>query len=101
MSGAFVWAVVMAMLIAANLPFFSPRMFLVGPLRPARGWGWHLLEMLVLSALVALGAVMLESRLGQRAPQGWEFYAVLVCLMLTFGFPGFVWRHLRRHREQA
>ena len=40
--------------------------------------------------------MLIEARLGQRAPQGWEFYAAVLCLMLTFAFPGFVWRVLRR-----
>jgi hypothetical protein len=38
----------------------------------------------------------LEGRGGQVASQGWQFYAVLLCMMLTLAFPGFVWRHLRR-----
>jgi len=42
----------------------------------------------------------LESRLGQRQIQGWEFYAAGACLFLTLGFPGFVWRYLRRSRHE-
>lgn len=96
MSTSLVWGIVLALALAANLPFFSPRLFIVGPSRPLRGLGWRLLEVLVLGALVVIGAMVIEARMGQRAPQGWEFYAVLVCLILTLAFPGFVWRHLRR-----
>ena len=40
----------------------------------------------------------LEARAGQIQPQGWEFYAALGFTFLTFAFPGFVWRYLRRGR---
>lgn len=96
MSVTLVWGIVLALALAANLPFFVPRILVVGPSRPARGLGWRLLEVLALGALVVVGATALEARMGQRAPQGWEFYAVMVCLVLTLAFPGFVWRHLRR-----
>jgi len=49
------------------------------------------------AAVVALG-MALEARIGQRQPQGWEFYAIVIFLFLTFAFPGFVWRILRRRR---
>jgi hypothetical protein len=49
------------------------------------------------AAVVGLG-MALEARIGQRQPQGWEFYAIVICLFLTFAFPGFVWRILRRRR---
>jgi hypothetical protein len=39
-----------------------------------------------------------ESRIGQRSPQEWEFYAAFAGLFITLAFPGFVWRHLRRRR---
>jgi hypothetical protein len=39
---------------------------------------------------------LLERRIGQVQPQGWQFYAAFACLFITFAFPGFVWRHLRR-----
>ena len=38
----------------------------------------------------------LEGRNSQIADQGWQFYAVVGCVMLTLAFPGFVWRYLRR-----
>lgn len=88
-------------LVAANVPFFSPRVLLVGPRRPERGFGWRLLELLALAALVLLLGFGFEARIGQRHPQGWEFYVTVVCLVLTFAFPGFVWRYLRRRHGDA
>ena len=91
-----VWLVITAALVAANLPFVNERLFVVGPVRQPKGLGWRLLELLLLG-LLALGAgLLLEARIGQRHPQGWEFYAAALCLFLTFAFPGFVWRYLRR-----
>lgn len=95
--GAEVWLVLWLAVLAANLPFISQRILLVGP-RPAhKSLAWRLLE-LVLMAAVTLGVgFALESRIGQRQPQGWQFYAAFACLFITFAFPGFVWRVLRRH----
>ena len=96
---AAVWLVLLLALVAANLPFVNERLFVVGPKRAPKSLAWRLFELLVLGALVVGLGVALEARIGQRHPQGWEFYAVAVCLMLTFAFPGFVWRYLRRHRH--
>ncbi|OYU74929.1 MAG: hypothetical protein CFE45_33735 [Burkholderiales bacterium PBB5] len=90
------WLLLLVGFAAANLPFFNERLLLVGPRRPGKHVGWRLLELLLLSAAVIGLGMLIESRIGQRAPQGWEFYAAVLCLMLTFAFPGFVWRHLRK-----
>lgn len=83
-------------LVLANAPFVSARVLLVGPRRPERAVGWRLLELLGLGlAWLALG-LALEARIGQRHPQDWQFYVTLLCLLLTFAFPGFAWRYLRR-----
>ena len=94
-----VWLVLIVALIAANLPFVNERLFIVGPRRlPNKVLGWRLLELLLLfGATIGLG-MLLEARIGQRQPQGWEFYAIVICLFLTLAFPGFVWRILRRRR---
>jgi len=93
-----VWLVLAVAVIAANLPYFNERLLLVGPLRAPKAVGWRLLELLLMAALTfALGS-MLEARIGQRHAQGWEFYAAASCLFITLGFPGFVWRYLRRDR---
>lgn len=92
------WLVLAVAIAAANLPYFNERVLLVGPRRAPKAAGWRLLELSLLAVLTyGLGA-LLESRIGQRHSQGWEFYAVGVCLFITLGFPGFVWRYLRRGR---
>jgi hypothetical protein len=82
--------------VAANLPFFTERLMLVGPRRAPKSAWWRLLELFVL-LLVAIGVGMgIEQVQGQRVAQGWEFYVAFGCLFLTFAFPGYVWRYLRR-----
>ena len=94
--GAAVWWVILLALLAANLPFFTGRLFGVIPLAHGKTLWMRLGELLLMYRGVGLLAVLLESRMSQRAPQGWEFYAITVCLFLTFAFPGFVWRYLMR-----
>jgi Protein of unknown function (DUF2818) len=84
------------LLVAANLPFLSPRVFGVGPRRPQRGFAARLGELLLLGSLVLALGLAFEAAVGQRHPQGWAFYVTLLCLLLTFAFPGFAWRYLRR-----
>jgi hypothetical protein len=93
---AAVWLVLVVMALAANLPFLTERLLLVGPRRSPKPVAWRLLELLLLG-LFAIGlGVLLETRLGQWHAQSWEFYAAFGCLFLTLAFPGFVWRYLRR-----
>ena len=93
-----VWLVLGVALVAANLPFVNERLFVVGPRRAPKELAWRLLELLLLGAATLVLGFALEARIGQRQAQGWEFYAALGCLFLTFAFPGFVWRYLRRRR---
>ncbi|HRI18104.1 MAG TPA: DUF2818 family protein [Burkholderiaceae bacterium] len=93
-----VWLVLVVALVAANLPFVSERLFIVGPRRVSKALGWRLLELALLGAATVGLGFLIESRLGQRSPQGWEFYAALTFMFLTFASPGFVWRYLRRRR---
>lgn len=98
--GAEVGLVLLLAAVGANLPFLSERLLLVGPRRQPKSLGWRLLELLLLAALTLGVGRLLEARIGQVAPQGWEFYAAGGCLFLTLAFPGFVWRYLRRsHRD--
>jgi hypothetical protein len=94
-TSAAVWLLLLLALLAANLPFLTERMCLIGPKRPGKAMGWRLLELLLLLALVIGVGRYLEFRQGQIHPQGWEFYAAMACLFLTFAFPGFVWRYLQ------
>lgn len=94
---ASIWLVIVLAFAAANLPFLSPR--LLGVVRLARGknLAMRLAELVLLYFVVGGVGLLLENRLGQVAPQRWEFYAVTGALFLTFAFPGFVWRYLFKH----
>jgi hypothetical protein len=92
-----VWLVLAAALAAANLPFLNERFLGLMRLRSSsKGLALRLLELLLLYFLVGGIGLLLEQRLGQIYPQGWEFYAVTASLFLTLAFPGFVWRYLVR-----
>ena len=84
--------------VSANLPFINERLFIVGPVRHPKTLAWRLVELALLCAATLALGFTIESRIGQRQPQGWEFYAAIVFMFLTFAFPGFVWRYLRRRR---
>jgi len=95
------WLVLLVAVLAANAPFLSQRILLVGRPDPMKSGWWRLLELLLMALLTLALGMGLEARVGQRQPQGWEFYAAATCLFLTLAFPGFVWRYLKKHREQA
>ena len=91
----------MVALVAANLPFVNERLFAVVPLRgAAKSLAVRLGEMVVLYFLAGTVGVLFESRVGQVAPQGWEFYAVTAALFVVLAFPGFIWRYLLKHRSR-
>ena len=97
--------------IAANASFLSRRIFFFWkPARAGEGrsggddkhGGWRVLEVVVFYFLTLFLARWLEARAGAVYPQGWEFYAVTVCLFVVMGYPGFVFRYLlKRHPEPA
>ena len=95
------WLLLLLGVVFANLPFLTERLLVVGPRRAPKPLGWRLLELLLLSGLLIGLGMLIEARIGQRSPQGWEFYAAVLCLMLTFAFPGFVWRLLRKQPVAA
>ena len=96
---ASIWLVILAALVAANLPFVNQRWLVVGPqARPRKPLVARLGAMVLFYLLVGGLALLLERRAGQIASQGWEFYAVTATLFATLAFPGFVYRYLvRRH----
>jgi hypothetical protein len=100
-SVAAIWLLLLLAAVLATAPFVNERLFTFGPRRAPKSVGWRLLEMLLYAGVVTLVGRLLEARAGQVSPQGWQFYAVLGCVFLTLGFPGFVWRYLRRHRTPA
>lgn len=94
-----VWLVVCIGLGAANLPFLTSRLLGLIPLRKPKTLGTRLLELLGLYIVAGAIGLFLEQRLGQIAPQGWEFYAITAALFLTFSFPGFVYRYLLKRSD--
>lgn len=91
-----VLAVLVAALVAANLPFVNERLFAVGPRRDPKTVAWRVLELLVYGTLIALLGRLLESHIGRASVVRWEFVVVWLCVFLTLAFPGFVWRYLRK-----
>ena len=85
-----------SILLAANLPWFSDRLFYAIPIK-SKHFGWHLLELIGLYFVVGGIAHLVESKTtGQIAHQHWEFYATTACLFIVFAFPGFIWRYFWR-----
>jgi hypothetical protein len=93
------WFVILLAAVAANLPFVNQKLFGLVPLSRAVKPLWmRLIELCVLYAVTGLVAYGLESRIGNAFSQGWEFYAITICLFIVLAFPGFVYRYLRpRH----
>jgi hypothetical protein len=89
-----VWFVIALALLAANLPFFSQRLFGLMTLSAPKSLALRLGELVVMYFVAGGIGLLLEHRAGQIAPQGWEFYAITASLFVTLAFPGFVWRYL-------
>lgn len=86
-------------LFAANLPFFTQRLFGVVPLRAPKPLALRLAELVAMYFVVGGLGLMLERHAGQIAPQRWEFYAITGALFITLAFPGFIWCYLWKHRK--
>lgn len=96
---ASVWVVLLVALLAANLPFVNERLMAVVALpTDVKSLAIRLGELVVLYFLSGGVGLLFERRVGQIAPQGWEFYAVTGALFLVLAFPGFIWRYLLKHR---
>ncbi|MBO9648588.1 MAG: DUF2818 family protein [Variovorax sp.] len=97
--GASVWVVLLVALLAANLPFFNERVLGLISLSGARkSLAIRFGELVLLYFVVGGIGLLFERRVGQIAPQGWEFYAVTAALFIVLAFPGFTWRYLLKHR---
>jgi hypothetical protein len=96
---ASIWLVLVLAFCGANLPFLSQRVLGIVPLAGGKTLAVRLAELVALYFVVGGIGLLLENRVGQIAPQGWEFYAVTGALFLTFAFPGFVWRYLYKPRH--
>jgi len=92
--------VLLATLLAANLPFMNERVFGLIPLPlRAKPLAARVGELVVLYLLAIGLGLLFERRAGQIAPQGWEFYGVTGALFIVLAFPGFTWRYLLKHRR--
>ncbi len=94
-----VWLVLLALLLAANLPFVNDRWLAVIPRGAPKTLWMRVGELVVCYALAIALGLALEQSAGQIAPQGWEFYAVTGALFLTLAFPGFVYRYLYKRKN--
>ncbi|MCB5195358.1 DUF2818 family protein [Deefgea sp. H3-26] len=83
--------------LAANLPFFSEKMFCFWKMKAAtKPFSLRLLELGVLYALLAGFAYFFESRISPVHSQNWPFYVSTFALFVVFAWPGFVWRYFWR-----
>lgn len=89
-------------LALANLPFVNERVLAVIPFRAAaaKPLSVRFAELVLFYFVVGAVGLLFERRLGQIAPQGWEFYAVTATLFIVLAFPGFTWRYLLKHRAR-
>ncbi len=92
--------VVLALLILNSL-WFSPRFLFLIPVERFSPQGKSIaiamLELLCWYFILgALARYAEYQALGQLSHQGWEFYAITVCLTLVFAAPGFILRYLWR-----
>lgn len=98
---ASVWLVLLLALVAANLPFLNERLLALVPVGTGgrKSLAIRLAELLLLYFIVGGIGLLFERRVGQIAPQGWEFYAITGALFIVLAFPGFTWRYLLKHRN--
>ncbi len=90
------WLLLGLIFLAANLPWFSNKLFYIVPVKHIpKNLGWCLFELIVLYFLVGAVALYTEfATFGQVAHQDWEFYAITACMFVVFAFPGFVYKAL-------
>jgi len=93
---------VVAALLAANLPFLAAGRFLGIRCKNGKPFWLCLLELSILYLILGLATAWYEGyAYGSAYPQGWEFYAITICLFLVLAFPGFVYRYLWHGRKHA
>lgn len=100
-----VWLLIALALLSANLPFLTEKVFALLPYRrgataAAKPFWLRLAEVLVSYLIVGAIGFAFESALGNRFSQGWQFYAITLCLYLVMAYPGFVYRYLYRRASR-
>ena len=90
---------IIASIIAANLPWMTERSLLVFPPREGGKPVWmRLIEWGILYIIMGGMALGLEIKAtGGSHNQDWEFYWVTLCLFMIFALPGFIYRHDLKH----
>lgn len=91
------WLVIALALVLANLPYVTESLFGFIPLKAKKHAWTRVLELLVLYFVTGAVAYALEARIGNVFTQVREFYMITVPLFVVLGFPGFVYRYLRKH----
>ncbi|MBB5017786.1 putative membrane protein SirB2 [Chitinivorax tropicus] len=86
----------LAALVAANLPFASNRLFCVFNTSSGKGLAWRLLELIALYVVIGLASMSLEGRFGPIQDQKWQFYVTTLAVFVVMAVPGFVYRYLWR-----
>ena len=88
-----------ASIIAANLPWLTERTLLVlAPMESGKPVWLRLLEWLILYVIIGGVAIGLEIKAtGGSHSQDWEFYWVTFFLFMIFALPGFIYRHDLKH----
>ena len=94
-SGPFWLAILLVAILGLILILWSPA--------SGKSPSIRILEWLILYVIVgALALGLKQKSFGERHAQGWEFYAVTLCLFLVFALPGFIYRYdLKGHLERA
>jgi hypothetical protein len=98
-----VWVYLAAMILAANLPWMTDRVFFFfSPPGGRKVPGWRFAEWGGLYGVaLALGWALENYMTGTVHEQGWQFYAITLSLFAVSAFPGFIYRHdLRKHLIQ-
>lgn len=98
-----VWVYFAMAFVAANLPWFTERVFfLFEPRSGEKGPAMRLLELLALYIIIGgIGMGFERQVTGGIHYQGWQFYAITGSLFVVFALPGFIYRYdLRKHLRQ-
>jgi hypothetical protein len=101
-----VWLLIALALLSANLPFLTEKVFALLPYRRGgaavvKPFWLRLAEVLVSYLIVGAVGFAFEGALGNRFSQGWQFYAITLCLYLVMAYPGFVYRYLYRRASRG
>lgn len=86
-------SLILILIVLANLPWLTERLFVVIPLRGAKAIWLRLLEQLLMYLVGLLVAIAFEMNYsGDIYPQSWEFFVSTFCLFLVLAVPGVVYR---------